>query len=82
MINRYFYLSDVKSFLAEDTDAISGKMSQLATYPAEIQQMRTDLLMYSSELTNKEADIKQMENTLNARREVIKNEMKLVKSQK
>lgn len=62
--------------------AISGKMSQLANYPAEIQQMRTDLLMYSSELTNKEADIKQMENTLNARRDVIKNEMKNVKSQK
>lgn len=28
MINRYFYQSDVKSFLAEDTDAIFGKMSR------------------------------------------------------
>jgi len=38
--------------------------------------------MYNSELTNKEADLQQMENTLKARREVIKNEMKNVKSQK
>ena len=28
MINRYFYQSDVMSFLAEDTDAIFGKMSR------------------------------------------------------
>lgn len=28
MINRYFYQSDVKSFLAEDTDAIFGKISR------------------------------------------------------
>ncbi len=28
MINRYFYQSDVKSFLAEDTDTIFGKMSR------------------------------------------------------
>ena len=28
MINRYFYQSDIKSFLAEDTDAIFGKMSR------------------------------------------------------
>lgn len=28
MINRYFYQSDAKSFLAEDTDAIFGKMSR------------------------------------------------------
>ena len=28
MINRYFYQSDVKSFMAEDTNAIFGKMSR------------------------------------------------------
>ena len=28
MINRYFYQSDVKSFLAEGTDTIFGKMSR------------------------------------------------------
>jgi len=27
MINRYFYQSEVKSFLVEDTDAIFGKMA-------------------------------------------------------
>ena len=28
MINRYFYQSDIASFLAEDTDTIFGKMAQ------------------------------------------------------
>lgn len=28
MINRYFYQSDIASFLAEDTDTIFGKMSR------------------------------------------------------
>ena len=63
-------------------NSTSTRMTRLGSFPSDIQQMRTDLLMFSSELTNKEADIKQMENTLKMRREIVKNEMKMVKSQK
>jgi len=75
-------LKDQRRNVEAMVKATSNRMTQLGSYPSEIQQMRTDLLMYNSELTNKEADLQQMENTLKARREVIKNEMKNVKSQK
>jgi hypothetical protein len=44
--------------------------------------MRTDLMVLSNELTNKETDIKQMEATLKQRRDIIKAETKNVKAQK
>ena len=59
MINRYFYQSDVKSFLAEDTDAIFGKMSrademdtastQKFAWEQEITIMKDVLAPYSNE---------------------------------
>ena len=62
--------------------ATSNRMTQLGYFPQEIQKMRTDLMVLSGEITNKEADIKQMEATLKSRRDIIKAETKLVKSQK
>ena len=59
MINRYFYQSDVKSFLAEDTDAIFGKMSrademdtastQKFAWEQEITIMKNVLAPYANE---------------------------------
>lgn len=63
-------------------NATSSRMTQLGSYPSEIQQIRADLLKYSGELTNKETGIKQLEATLNSRRDVIKAETKIVKSKK
>lgn len=59
MINRYFYQSDVASFLAEDTDTIFGKMSrademdtastQKFAWQEEIAIMKEVLAPYASE---------------------------------
>ena len=59
MINRYFYQSDVRSFLAEDTDAIFGKMSrademdtastQKYAWEQEITIMKNVLAPYANE---------------------------------
>ena len=63
-------------------NATTNRQSQLANHPVQLQQMRTDLMVYSNEIINKEADIKQLEASLKNKREVIKTEMKNVKSQK
>ena len=63
-------------------NATTNRQSQLANHPVQLQQMRTDLMVYSNELINKETDIKQMEASLKQRRDIIKTEMKNVKSQK
>lgn len=62
--------------------ATNGRQSQLANHPIQLQQMRTDLMVYNTELINKETDLKQMEANLKARRELIKTETKTVKTQK
>ena len=59
MINRYFYQSDITSFLAEDTDTIFGKMSradekdtistQKFAWEQEITIMKSVLAPYSNE---------------------------------
>ena len=63
-------------------NATTNRQSQLANHPVQLQQMRTDLMVYSNEIINKETDIKQMEASLKQRRDIIKTEMKNVKSQK
>lgn len=63
-------------------NATTNRQTQLANHPVQLQQMRTDLMVYSNEIINKEADIKQLEASLKNKREVIKTEMKNVKSQK
>ncbi|MBQ7530576.1 MAG: hypothetical protein IJT12_02590 [Paludibacteraceae bacterium] len=63
-------------------NATTNRQSQLANHPVQLQQMRTDLMVYSNEIINKEAGIKQYEISLKNKREAIKAEMKNVKSQK
>ena len=47
MINRYFYQSDVMSFIAEDTDAIFGKMSRAD----EMDTVSTQKFAWEQEIT-------------------------------
>ncbi|MBR0309559.1 MAG: hypothetical protein IJQ97_01620 [Paludibacteraceae bacterium] len=63
-------------------NATTNRQSQLANHPVQLQQMRTDLMVFNNEITNKETDLKQLETTLKQRREIIKGEMKNVKAQK
>lgn len=63
-------------------NATLNRQSQLANQPVQLQQMRTDFMVFNNEMTNKETGIKQMEATLKANRDVIKAEMKNVKAQK
>ena len=63
-------------------NATTNRQTQLANHPMQLQQMRTDLMVYSNEIINKEADIKQLEASLKNKREAIKAEVKNVKSQK
>ena len=63
-------------------NATTNRQTQLANHPLQLQQMRTDLMVYSNEIINKEADIKQLETSLKNKREAIKAEVKNVKSQK
>ena len=63
-------------------NATTNRQTQLANHPLQLQQMRTDLMVYSNEIINKEADIKQLETSLKNKREAIKTEVKNVKSQK
>lgn len=63
-------------------NATTNRQSQLANQPVHLQQMRTDFMVFNNEMTNKETSIKQMETTLKANRDIIKSEMKNVKSQK
>lgn len=63
-------------------NATTNRQTQLANHPMQLQQMRTDLMVYSNEIINKEADIKQLETSLKNKREAIKAEVKNVKSQK
>lgn len=63
-------------------NATTNRQSQLANHPAQLQQMRTDLMVFSNEIINKETDLKQLETSLKQRREIIKTEMKNVKAQK
>lgn len=55
---------------------------RLANQLSTLQDIRTDLMVYNNELTNKDTDIRQLETTLKSRREIIKTEMKNVKAQK
>ncbi len=63
-------------------NATANRQTQLANHPQQIQLIRTDLMVFNNELTNKETDIKQLEATLKSRREIIKAETKNVKAQK
>lgn len=63
-------------------NATTNRQSQLANQPVQLQQMRTDLMVFNNEMTNKETDIKQMEATLKSRREIIKAETKNAKASK
>lgn len=63
-------------------NATLNRQSQLANQPVQLQQMRTDFMVFNNEMTNKETGIKQLEATLKANRDVIKAEMKNVKAQK
>lgn len=76
------HLQGQRRSLEAAINATTARLSQLANHPVELQKMRTDLMVLSNELVNKETDLKQMDATLKTRREVIKSEMKNVKAQK
>lgn len=63
-------------------NATTSRQSQLAGHSTQLQQMRTDLMVFNHELINKETDLKQLEATLKSRRDIIKSETKNVKAQK
>ena len=63
-------------------NATTVRQTLLSRNPAQIKQLRTDLMVFNGELTNKSTDLKQMEATLKSHRDIIKSEMKNVKSQK
>lgn len=75
-------LQEQRRALDAAINATTSRQTQLANQPVQLQQMRTDLMVLSNELTNKETDIKQMEATLMQRRDIIKAETKNVKAQK
>ncbi len=56
--------------------------TELTDRLSELHKTRTDLMVLNSELINKETDLKQLENTLKHRRDIIKEEIKNVNSQK
>ena len=58
------------------------RLTQLANHMVQIRQMRTGLMVFHSELTNKETDLKQLGITLKNRREIIKAETRTAKSKK
>lgn len=63
-------------------NATTSRQAQLAGHSTQLQQMRTDLMVFNHELINKETDLKQLETTLKSRRDIIKSETKNVKAQK
>ena len=80
--NTVDHLQEQRRALDAAINATTSRQTQLANQPVQLQQMRTDLMVLSNELTNKETDIKQMEATLKQRRDIIKAETKNVKAQK
>ena len=75
-------LQEQRRALDAAINATTSRQTQLANQPVQLQQMRTDLMVLSNELTNKETDIKQMEATRKQRLDIIKAETKNVKAQK
>lgn len=63
-------------------NATTIRLTQIANHLAQLRQARTDLMVFNSELTNKETDLKQIETALKMRRDIIKSETKDAKAKK
>ncbi len=68
--------------LDEAINGTTARQTEVSNHLVQVQQIRTSLIGYNNELTNKETDLKQLESTLKANRDIIKSETKNVKSQK
>lgn len=75
-------LQDNRVVLERSINSTIDRQMRLANHISKLQDMRTDLMVYNNELTNKDTDIKQLESTLQSRRAVIQTEIKNVKAQK
>lgn len=75
-------LLDQRLNLDSAINATTVRQTVLSRHPAQIRLLRTDLMVFNGELTNKSTDLKQLEATLKSNRDIIKSEIKNVKSQK
>ena len=75
-------LQEQRKEMEAGISAAMKRQTELNARMSELQKMRTDLMVLNGEVINKETDLKQLEITLKHRRDIIKEETKIVKSQK